>query len=167
MMFLHSVLFSMSLSLAPTSPISSFSISTNLLFGLPLFLFPGNSISITLLPTYFWSLLMTCPYHLSLPSLIFISNRTILTVPLMYSFLILSFLVTPTTDLNIFISATFISCTCFFITATVSSPYTIAGLTTELYTFPFSAGNLLSQITPDTFLRPFYPACTHLFTSLS
>ena len=86
----------------------------------------------------------------------------------MYSFLILSFLVTHIANLNIFISATSISSTCFFVTATVSSPYTIAGLTTELYTFPFTlAGNLLSQITPDTFLHPFHPACTLLFTSLS
>ena len=111
---------------------------------------------------------MTYPYYLSLPSLIFIPNRSILTVPLMYSFLILSFLVTPIENLNIFISATSISSTCFFETATVSSPYTIAGLSTELYTFPFTlAGNLLSQITPATFLHPFYPACTLFFTSLS
>ena len=106
---------------------------------------------------------MTCPYHLSLPSLIFIPNRFTLTVLLMYSFL-----VTPIANLNIFISTTSISSTCFFVTATVSSPYTIAGLTTELYTFPFTlAGNLLSQITPDTLLHPFHPACTLFFTSLS
>ena len=74
----------------------------NLLFGFPLLLFPGNSISIILLPTYSWSLLMTCPYHLSLPSLIFIPNRSTLTVPLICSFLILSFLVTPIANLNIF-----------------------------------------------------------------
>ena len=111
---------------------------------------------------------MTCPYHLILPSLIFIPNRSTLTVPLIYSFLILSFLVTPMPNLNIFISVTSISSTCFFVTATVSSPYTIAGLTAELYTFPFTlAGNLLSQINPDTFLHPFHPACTLLFTFLS
>ena len=98
---------------------------------------------------------------LSLPSLIFIPNYSILTVFLMYSFLILSFLVTPIANLNIFISATSISSTCFFVTATVSIPFTIAGLTTELYTFPFTlAGNLLSQITLDTFLHPFHSACT-------
>ena len=86
----------------------------------------------------------------------------------MYSFLILSFLITPIVNLNIFTSATSISSTCFFVTVTVSSPYTIAGLTTELYTFPFTlAGNLLPQITFDTFLHPFHPACTLLFTSLS
>ena len=141
---LHIFLSSTSVSFAPTSPISSFTISKNLLFGLPLLLFPGNSISIILLPTYSWSLLITCPYHRSLASLIFIPNRFTLTVLLMCSFLILSFLVTPIANLNIFISATSIAFTHFFVTATVSSPYTIAGLTTELYTFPFTlAGNLL------------------------
>ena len=149
-------------------PISSFTTSKNLLFGLPLLLFPSNCISIIFLPTYSWSLLMTCPYHLSLPSLIFIPNRSILTVLLMCSFLILSFLVTPIANLSIFISATSISSTCFFVTATVSSPYTIAGLTTKLCTFPFTlAGNLLSQITPDTLLHPFHPARTLFFTFLS
>ena len=64
---------------------------------------------------------MICPYHLSLPSLIFIPNCSTLTVLLMCSFLILSFLVTPIANLNIFISATSISSTCFFVTATVSS----------------------------------------------
>ena len=149
-------------------PISSFTTSKNRLFGLPLLHFPGNSISIIFLLTYSWSLLMTCPYHLILPSLIFIPNHSTLSVPLMYSFMILSFLVTPIANLNIFISATSISFTCFFVTATVSSPYTITGLTTELYTFPFTlAGNLLSQITPDILLHPFHPACTLFFTSLS
>ena len=100
MMFLQSVLFSMSFSFAPTSPTSSCITSRNLLFDVPLFLFPGNSIFITLLPTYFWPLLMTCPYHLSLPSPIFIPNRSTLTVPLMCSFLILSFLVTPVANLT-------------------------------------------------------------------
>ena len=110
---------------------------------------------------------MTCPYYISLPSLIFIPNRSILAVILMHSFLILSFLFTPITNLNIFISATSIYSTCFFVTAIVSSPYTIAGLTTELYTFPFTlANNLLSQINSDTLLHPFHPASTLFFTSL-
>ena len=90
-------------------PPSSFTTSKNLLFGLPLFLFPGDCISIIFLPTYSWSLLMTCPYHLSLPSLIFIPKRSTLTVLQMYLFLILSFLVTPIANLNIIISATSIS----------------------------------------------------------
>ena len=76
MMFLHSILFSMSFFLAPTSSIFSFTTSRNLYFGLPLFLFPGNFISITLLHTYSWSLLITRPYQLSLPSLIFNTNRS-------------------------------------------------------------------------------------------
>ena len=122
MMFFQSVLFSMSFSLTPTFPISSFTTSKNLLFSLPLFLFSSNSISITLLCMYSWSLFMTCPYHLSLPFLIFIPNDSTLTVPIMYLFLILSFLVTPIANLNIFISATSISFTCFFVTATISSP---------------------------------------------
>ena len=127
-------------SLASISPISSFTTSRNLFFGLSLFLSPCNSISITLIPTYPWSLLMTCPCNLSLLSLIFI----------------------------LFISATSISFTCFFVIITVSSPYIIVGLTTELYTFPFTlAGNLLLQITPDTFLHLFHSACTLFFTSLS
>ena len=160
-MFLQTVLFLMSFSLAPTFPVSSFTTSKNLLF-------PGNSIFITLFPTYFWSLLMTCPYHLSLPSIIFIPNRFTLTVPLMYSFLILFFLVTPIANLNTFISSTSISSACFFVSATVSSPYTIVGLTTAQYTFSFTlAGKLLSQINPDTFLHPFHLACTLLFTFLS
>ena len=111
---------------------------------------------------------MICPYHLNLPSLICIPNRCTLTAPLMCSFLIISFLVTPIANLNILISATSFSFTCFFVTATVSSPFTIACLTTELYTFPFTlAGNLLLQITPYTFLHSFHSACTLLFTSLS
>ena len=86
----------------------------------------------------------------------------------MYSFLILSFLVTLIANLSIFISASSISSSCFFVSATISSPYTIAGLTTELYTFPFTlVGSLRLQITPDTFLHPFHPACTLFFTSLS
>ena len=107
---------------------------------------------------------MTCPYHFSLPSLIFIPNRSTLTVPLMYMylFLILSFLVTPIANL-----CNFHLFYLFFVTATVSSPNTIAGLNTKLYTFPFTlASNLLSQITPDTFLHPFHPAYTLFFTSL-
>ena len=167
-MFLQTVLFSTSVSRAPTSPLSSFITFRNLLFGLPLFLFPGNFIFIIFLSKYSWSLLMTCPYHLSLPSLIFIPNCSTLTVPLMYSFLILSFLVKSHSKPQHFHLCNFHLFHLFLCDATVSSPYTIAGLTTELYTFLFTlAGNLLSQITPGTFLHPFNPACTLLFTSLS
>ena len=111
----------------PTSPISSFTTSKNLLFGLPL-LFPGYSISIIFLPTYSWSLLMTCPYHLSLPSLIFIPNRSTLTILRMYLFVILSFLV--------------------FLFFCERHRLNFIDHCTKQYTFPFTlAGNLLSQIT--------------------
>ena len=111
---------------------------------------------------------MRCPYHLSLPSFIFIPNRFTIIVPLMYSFLILFFLVIPTANLNTFHLSTSISSTCFFVTDTVSSPYSIADLTTEPYAFPFTlADNLRSQITPDTFLHPFHAAYTLLFTFFS
>ena len=52
---LHIFLSSTSVSFTPTFCISSFTASKNLLFDLPLLLFPGNSISIIFLPTYSWS----------------------------------------------------------------------------------------------------------------
>ena len=82
-MLFHSALFLAFVSFALTSFISSFTTSRNLFFGLPLFLFLGNSIFMTLFPTYSWSLLMTCSYHLNLPYLIFISNHSTLTLLLM------------------------------------------------------------------------------------
>ena len=158
--FLQSILSSTSVSFAATSSISPFSTSKNLLLGLPLLVLPGNSIFIIFLATYSCSLLMTCPYHLSLPSLIFIPSRSTLTVPLMYSFLILSFLVIPMANFNIFVSATSNSSTCFFVTAIVSSPYTIVGITTELYTFPFT---LAVPIVTDysRYFFPSVPSCLH------
>ena len=103
---------------------------------------------------------MSIGYHVSLRSLIFIPNGSILNVPLMYLFLILSFLVTPVANLNIFISATSISSTCFFVTATISSPYTIAGLTTKLYTFPFTlAGNPDPVADYSQCFSPSIPSC--------
>ena len=47
-------------------------VSIHLRFGLPLLLFPGTSIAITLLPTYSSSLLSTCPYHFNLLSCTFL-----------------------------------------------------------------------------------------------
>ena len=118
-MFLCSVLFSMSVFLVPTSPISFFTTFKNFLFSLPLFLFPDNSIFIPPQPA----------------SLNFIPNRSTLTVPLVYSFLILSFLVTPIVNLNIFIFATSISSTCFFVIATISShtPLLVSPLNCTLF----------------------------------
>ena len=164
---LQLLLSSASSSFTSTSAMSSFTTSINLLFGLPRFLFPGNSIFSILLPIYPSSFLSTCPYHLSLASRVFSPNRPTCAVPLMYSFLILSILVTPNENRNIFNSATSISASCLFVSATVSNPYNIAGLTATLYTFPFTlADTRLSQITPDILLQPFHPACTLFFTSL-
>ena len=48
-----------------------------------------------------------------------------------------------------------------FFSGTVFKPYSIAGLTTVLYIFPFIfADSLLSRNTLDTFLQPNQPACT-------
>ena len=103
---------------------SSFTTSINLLFGLPRFVFHGNSILSILLPIYPSSFLRACPYHLR-QSRLFSPNRPTCAVPLMYSFLILSILVTPNGNRNIFKSATSISASCLFVSATVSNPYNI------------------------------------------
>ena len=88
-------LSTVSSSVTSTSAMSSFTTSINLLFGLPRFLFPGNSILSILPPIYPSSFLRRCPYHLSLASRVFSPNFPTCAVPLMYSFLILSILVTP------------------------------------------------------------------------
>ena len=88
--------------LTSTSAMSSFTTSIHLLFGLPRFLFPGKSILSILLPIYQSYFLRTCPYNLSLASRIFSPNRPNCAVPLMYSFLILSNIVTPNDNRNIF-----------------------------------------------------------------
>ena len=125
-------LSTVSSSVTSTSAMSSFTTSINLLFGLPHFLFPGNSILSILLPIYPSSFLRRCPYHLSLASRVFSPNFPTCAVPLMYSFLILSILVTPNENRNIFNSATSISASCLFVSATVSNPYNIAGLSATL-----------------------------------
>ena len=81
-------------------------LANHLHFGLPLLLFPGTSIAITLLPTYSSSLLSTCPYHFNLLSYTFLDISPTFVVPVILSFLILSSLVTPLIHLNILISAT-------------------------------------------------------------
>ena len=78
-------------------------LSNYLRFGLPLLLFPGTSIAITLLPTYSSSLRNTCPwpYHFNLLSCTFLDISPTFGVPLILPFLILSSLVTPLIHLNI------------------------------------------------------------------
>ena len=119
----------------PLSDKSFLMLSSHLRFGLPLLLFPGTSIPITLFPTYSSSLLETCLYHFNLLSCTFLDISHTFVVPLILSFPILSILVTP---LNILISATSNFFSCAFFTAHVSAPYIIAGLTTVLYTFPLT-----------------------------
>ena len=90
------------------------------------------------------SLLITCPYQFNLLSVIFWKPA-----PRMCSFLILSLRVTPHIHRSILISVTSIRFSCLFVVAHVSVPYSIAGLITVLYTFPFSfTGILLSHSSP-------------------
>ncbi|XP_068178365.1 uncharacterized protein [Antennarius striatus] len=69
-------------------------------------LLPDSSKLSIPLPTFSLSVLWTCPNHLSLASLTLFPKPLTCAVPLMYSFLILSILVTPKENLSIFISAT-------------------------------------------------------------
>ena len=84
-------------------------------FGLPLLLFPGTSIAITLLPTCSSSLLNTCSYHFNLLSCTFLDISPTFVVPIILSFLILSSMVTQLIHHYILISATFnFFCWAFF-----------------------------------------------------
>ncbi|KAK3572604.1 hypothetical protein QTP86_000853 [Hemibagrus guttatus] len=57
-------------------------------------------------------------------------------------------------NLNIFSSATCSSDSCHFLSNIVPKPYSMAGLTTVLYTFPLILADIfLSHRTPDTFLH--------------
>ena len=87
---------------SPDSPFSlrsSFTQSAHLFFGLPLLL-PCTSIPITLFPTHS-SLLITCPYHRILRSWTFFEISPTFVVPPIFSFLILSNLVTRHIHRNI------------------------------------------------------------------
>ena len=89
-------------------------LSLNLVFGLPHFLFPGSSILSHLFPIYPSYFLLSCPNHLSLASRVVSPNHPTCAVPPMDSFLILSILVTPNENRNIFHSATSISASSLF-----------------------------------------------------
>ena len=142
--------------------------SVHLVFGLPLFLFPGIAFVITLLTTWSSSILITCPYHFSLLSVIFLDACTTFVVPRMCSFLVLSFLVTPHIHLSILISFTSILDSCRLVVAHVSAPYSITGLTTVLYTFPFSfTGILLSHNSPLHFFQFIHSAPIRFAISVS
>ena len=152
----------------PLSDKSFLMLSNHLRFGLPLLLFPGTSIPITLFPTYSSSLLETCPYHFNLLSCIFLDVSPTFVVTLILSFLILSILVTPLIQLNIIISATSNFFSCAFFTAHDSAPYIIDGLTTVLYTFPLILKLILrSHRIPDILFQFFHPDCILFVISAS
>ena len=73
---------------SPFSLVPSFTLSNHLLLGLPLFLLPCTYISIALLPMYWSSFLITCPYHFNLLSWTLFMPP--LFVPLILSLLVLS-----------------------------------------------------------------------------
>ena len=91
-----------------TSPtvMSSLTAYIYLVSDLPYYLFPGSSILSILLPIHPSSFVRKCPYHLSLASHAFSRKRPTCDVPLMYSFLISSIIVTPNENRNIFNSDT-------------------------------------------------------------
>ena len=135
--------------------------SFRLVFGRPLFLLPGISAFKTFPSMCSPSLLSTCPYQFNLLSVIFLEACATLVVPRMCSFLILSFLVTPHIHRSILISVTSIRLSFLFVVAHISAPYSMAGLITVLYTFPFSfTGILLSHSTPLHFFQFIQPAPT-------
>ena len=129
---------------------------------------PGISALNTFLSMCSPSLLITCPYQINLLSVIFLEACATLVVPRMCSFLILSLRVTPHIHGSILISVTSIRFPCLFVVAHVSAPYSISGLITVLYTFPFSfTGILLSHSTPQHYLQFLQPAPTRFVISVS
>ena len=83
-------LSSVSSSVTSTSAMSSFTTSITSFLAFPRLIFPVTSIINILLPIYLSYFLHTCPNHISLVSRVFYPNRPTRSVPLMYSFLILS-----------------------------------------------------------------------------
>ena len=118
--------------LRPTSVMSLLHASFHLRYGRPLLLFPGMSTSNILLTMCSSFILLTWPYHFSRFSVIFLDACTTLVVPLMFSFRIVSLLVTPHIHLSIRISFTSCRASCPLVVAQVSAPYNRAGLTTVL-----------------------------------
>ena len=111
------------------------------------------------------------PHHMPAPvqsSLGDLFGSQTLVVPRMCSFLILYLRVTPHIHRSILISVISIRFSCLFVVAHVSAPYSIAGLVTVLYTFPFSfTGILLSHSTQLHFFQFLQPAPTRFVISVS
>ena len=110
--------------------ISSLTLSNHLHLGLPLFLLPCTFISIALLPTYYSSLLITCPHHFNLLSWTLFAIPPTFIVPLILSILMqLRNSANPSLhshfcDLQ-FIFLCFLQCPCLcpFNVVYVSTPY--------------------------------------------
>ena len=154
--------------LSPVPFKSRWHASFHLVFGRPLFLSPGISAPNTFLSMCSPSLLITCPYQFNLLSVIFLEACATFVVPRMCSFLILSLRVTPHIHRSILISVTSVSFSCIFVVAHVSAPYSITGLITVLYTFPFSfTGILLSHSTPLHFFQFLQPSHARFVISVS
>ena len=126
---LHLILSCVSVPLAPTFLISSLMLCMYILFGLPLFLFPGGIISSILCLTYVSSLLLTWPYHRSPRSLACSPRLLVPNICLTSSFCTLCTRVSPYENLSIFIPATRILPSWAFVIGAVSIPYSMAVLT--------------------------------------
>ena len=98
--------------------------------------FYGTGASDILLSTCSSSLLLTCPYHFSLFSVIFYVTGSTFADPFACSCLILSFFVIPHICRNIIISFTSSLFSWLLVVDRVSDPYTNAGFSTVLYNRP-------------------------------
>lgn len=86
----------------------------------------------------------------------------------MDSFPILPILISSKEKLSILISAASSSACRLLLTASVFKPYSFAALAKDSSTFLFTlVDTLLSHTTDDTFLHPFLPASTRIFSSFS
>ena len=141
---------------------SSLTTSMNLVFGLPLLLLPGNSKHNILLPIYSTFCLCTCSYHLNLASLTLSPICLTWAVPRINSFLILSIVVTPKENLNIFLtSATASSASCFLVNGTVSKTIQYGKSNYRLVNFPFSTCRKPSVADRSWHSPPVIPASLH------
>ena len=93
----------------------------HIIFGRPLFLFPGIFVLNSFLSVCYSSLLVTCPYLFDIPSVIFREACITLVVPRKCSFLILSWRVIPYIHLSILISFTLILFSYRFVVTNVSA----------------------------------------------
>ncbi|KAG7308491.1 hypothetical protein JYU34_005701 [Plutella xylostella] len=111
---------------------------------------------------------MTCPNQERRWLFIFSTIGATFILPLIYSFRILSFLVTPHIHLNIRISVTCILFSSHTLVAQHSAPYNITGLMTLLYILPLILiGILRSHVVPVSCFHFIHPAFIRLVTSLS